>query len=159
MTKEASPFYIRAVPEFEDLDNQRSGKEFGHKIRAACARHVPSAMVIDLTGAFLDYWGCSHVTDACIEVLQLKKSRDARKLSVITSYRHEAGAQYAMLFFYKSKFVSPDLRGDDYDAISAAARRVCKDNNLEFNVHVVSSDFEYPRGMNSMPDFVLSARS
>lgn len=151
--------YVRALPDYEDLDSEQEGIKFAEKIKDLFTGKQINRLTVDLSGAYTDYYGCSPISDACISVLNNSETVQTRQLNVITSFRNELSAQYAMLFFYKSRLHQQPLAPEDYEALSKAARDVCKSHNLEFNVYVVSSTFEYVSlDAMSLPDFVLSSK-
>ncbi len=160
MPSKNEPVYFCALPNHEDLDNESEGQAFAKKITEFFSQKPPiDKLVIDLSGAYTDYYGCSPISDACIEILKKATTDGLRQLNIITSFRNELSAQYAMLFFYKSTLQAEQLAPDDYEAISGAARTICKSNNLEFNVYVVPANFEYSNfAALGNPDFVLSSK-
>ncbi|MFZ2305921.1 MAG: hypothetical protein WAW73_03295 [Rhodoferax sp.] len=159
MPNSSEPTYVRALPDFEDLDSEHDGSRFATKIQELFSEKQIDRLTIDLSGAYTDYYGCCPISDACISILLRGKSGQTRQLNVITSFRNDLSAQYAMLFFYKSRLHQLPLNPEDYEAISKAARDVCKTHNLEFNVYVVSPTFEYDSlDALGVPDFVLSSK-
>lgn len=146
--------YVKASPNFVDLDTDEDGKVFLAEVKKQWNEKPCSTLVLDISDCFLDYWGCAPLIEGAIDMLSDKGRRNVRTLAILTTMGFGERHTYASTFFKGSKF---DNGSKDFLEVACAA---CQETCIEFKIWLVPitnfifSDLAELRN----PNFVLSSR-
>lgn len=151
--------YLKAAPEFFDLDHEDGGKRFSEKLKEISQKESSAAtIVLDFSGNVrLDYWGCSEIINTCVGILRERGISGERTIKVITSLRYAEKENYAWLFFNKSTFKTAE--NSSMNSHYEIAKYVCREQGLVFHVHKVSLKYKYEPKSDGLGDdaIVLSS--
>lgn len=129
--------YIRAAPDFLNLDTELDGRAFLAKIKSM-APDKPFGLIIDISDCYLDYWGCSPVIEGAMGILSDSVENRIHSLAVITSMAFGSKAAYASMFFKGSRFET-ERSGN----LLEVAFNACEEVSIELKIWVVPPGFQF----------------
>ena len=124
--------YIKASPEFTDLDTAADGQKLLEDIKGRVRDEKPDVLVIDISECFLDYWGCAPLVEGCMDILHDAEGRGTKTIAIITTMNFGSKNSYASLFFKGTRFEGNSNRFPDI------ARKACQQTGIEFRIWVIS---------------------
>ena len=149
-----STSYVKAAPEFTDLDTEVDGERFTQAIRVKVGESKPAELVIDISECFLDYWGCAKVVEGAMDLLRGSEGSNLNTLAFLTTMDFGMRKSYASLLFKGTRF---EKDSKDFIAIAISA---CKEMNLELRIWIVPSKGFVYEGLSRLkqPNYILSSK-